>query len=46
MRLMPTNGKKRRRKKNRFKKFDKKKDNKNRDLNIELFNPIKEAARV
>ncbi len=45
MRLMPTNGKKRRRKKNRFKKFDKKKDNKNRDLNIELFNPIKEAAK-
>jgi hypothetical protein len=46
MKLMPTNGKKRRRKKtNKFKKFDKKKDNKNRDLNIELYNPIKEAAK-
>ena len=45
MRLMPTNGKKRRRRKTKFKKFDKKKDNKNRDLDIELFNPIKEAAK-
>ena len=46
MKLMPTNGKKRRRKRtNKFKKFEKKKDNKNRDLNIELFNPIKEAAK-
>ena len=46
MKLMPTNGKKRRRRKtNKFKKFEKKKDNKNRDLNIELYNPIKEAAK-
>ena len=45
MKLMPTNGKKRRRRKNKFKKFEKKKENKNRDLNIELFNPLKEAAR-
>ena len=45
MKLMPMNGKKRRRKKSRFRKFDKKKDNKNRDLDIELFNPIKEAAK-
>ena len=45
MRLMPTNGKKRRRRKTKFKKFEKKKDNKNRDLDIELFNPIKEAAK-
>ena len=46
MRLMPTNGKKRRRRKTKFKKFDKKKDNKNRDLDIELFNPIKEAKKL
>ena len=46
MKLMPLNGKKRRRKKSRFRKYDnKKKDNKNRDLDIELFNPIKEAAK-
>ena len=46
MKLMPTNGKKRRKKKtNKFKKFDKKKENKNKDINIELFNPIKEAAK-
>ena len=47
MKLMPTNGKKRRRKKisSKFKKFDKKKENKNRDLNIELYNPIKEAEK-
>ena len=46
MKLMPTNnGKKRRRRKTKFKKFEKKKENKNRDLNIELFNPIKEAAK-
>jgi len=44
MRLMPTNFKKRRRRKNKIKKFDKKKD-KNRDLDIELFNPMKETAR-
>ena len=43
MRLLPGNGKRRRRrKKNR--NYNKKKD-KNKDLNIELFNPIKEAAR-
>ena len=43
MRLLPGNGKHRRRKrKNR--NFNRKKD-KNKDLNIELFNPIKEAAR-
>ena len=45
MKLMPNNGKRRKRKKNKFKKFDKKKDNKNRDLDIELFNPLKEAAK-
>ena len=45
MRLMPINGKKRKRRKNKFKKFEKKKDNKNKDLDIELFNPIKEAAK-
>ena len=44
MRLMPTNFKKRRRRRNKIKKFDKKKD-KNRDLDIELFNPMKETAR-
>ena len=44
MKLMPGNGKRRRRRKNKIKKFDKKKD-KNRDLDIELFNPLKEAAR-
>ena len=43
MKLMPGGGKRRRRRKNRIKKFDKK--NKNRDLDIELFNPLKEAAR-
>ena len=43
MRLLPGNGKRRRRKrKNR--NFNRRKD-KNKDLNIELFNPIKEAAR-
>ena len=45
MKLMPNNGKRRKRRKNKFKKYDKKKDNKNRDLDIELFNPIKEAAK-
>ena len=47
MKLMPSNGKKRKRKKtnSKFKKFDKKKENKNRDLNIELYNPIKEAEK-
>ena len=45
MRLMPINSKKRKRRKNKFKKFEKKKDNKNKDLDIELFNPIKEAAK-
>ena len=45
MKLMPNTGKRRKRRKNKFKKFDKKKDNKNRDLDIELFNPIKEAAK-
>ena len=43
MRLLPGNGKRRRRRK-KNKKFDKKKD-KNKDINIELFNPIKEAAK-
>ena len=43
MKLMPGGGKRRRRRKNKIKKYDKK--NKNRDLDIELFNPIKEAAR-
>ena len=43
MKLMPGGGKRRRRRKNKIKKFDKK--NKNRDLDIELFNPIKEAAK-
>ena len=43
MKLMPGGGKRRRRRKNKIKKFDKK--NKNRDLDIELFNPLKEAAR-
>ena len=44
MRLMPSKNKRRRRKlkNNKTKKFDKKKNN---DINIELFNPIKEAAR-
>ena len=43
MRLLPGGGKRRRRrKKNR--NYNKKKE-KNKDLNIELFNPIKEAAR-
>ena len=43
LRLLPGGGKRRRRrKKNR--NYNKKKD-KNKDLNIELFNPIKEAAR-
>ena len=43
MRLLPGGGKRRRRrKKNR--NYNKKKD-KNKDLNIELFNPIKEAQR-
>ena len=48
MKLMPTNNpKKRKKRKNttKFKKQDKKKDNKNRDIEIELFNPIKEAAK-
>ena len=47
MKLMPSNGKKRKRKKtnSKYKKFDKKKENKNRDLNIELYNPIKEAEK-
>ena len=46
MRLMPINGKKRRRRRNKLKRFDKKKDkDKNRDLDIELFNPLKEAAK-
>ena len=47
MKLMPSNGKKKKRKKtnSKFKKFDKKKENKNRDLNIELYNPIKEAEK-
>ena len=45
MKLMPNNGKRRKRRKNKIKKFDKKKDNKNRDLDIELFNPFKEAAK-
>ena len=45
LKLMPNNGKRRKRKKNKFKKFEKKKDNKNRDLDIELYNPIKEAAK-
>ena len=44
MKLMPGNGKRRRRRKNKIKKYDKKKD-KNRDIDIELFNPLKEAAR-
>jgi hypothetical protein len=44
MKLMPGNGKRRRRRKNKIKKYDKKKD-KNRDLDIELFNPLKEAAK-
>ena len=43
MKLMPGGGKRRRRRKNKIKKYDKK--NKNRDLDIELFNPIKEAAK-
>ena len=43
MKLMPGGGKRRRRRKNKIKKFDKK--NKTRDLDIELFNPIKEAAK-
>ena len=43
MRLLPGNGKRRRRRK-KNKKYDKKKD-KNKDINIELFNPLKEAAR-
>ena len=43
MKLMP-GGKRRRRRKNKIKKYDKKKD-KNRDLDIELFNPLKEAAK-
>ena len=43
MKLMPGGGKRRRRRKNKIKKFDKK--NKNKDLDIELFNPIKEAAK-
>ena len=45
MKLMPNNGKKRKRRKNKYKKFDKKKDNKNRDIDIELYNPLKEAAK-
>ena len=45
MKLMPNNGKRRKRRKNKCKKYDKKKDNKNRDLDIELFNPMKEAAK-
>ena len=45
MKLMPNNGKRRKRRKNKYKKYDKKKDNKNRDLDIELFNPLKEAAK-
>ena len=45
MKLMPNNGKRRKRRKNKYKKYDKKKDNKNRDLDIELFNPMKEAAK-
>ena len=44
MKLMPGNGKRRRRRKNKIRKYDRKKD-KNRDLDIELFNPLKEAAR-
>ena len=45
MRLMPNNGKRRyRRRKNKFKNFDKKKKN-NNDIDIELFNPLKEAAK-
>ena len=44
MKLMPGNGKRRRRRKNKIKKYDKKKD-KNRDIDIELFNPLKEAAK-
>ena len=43
MRLLPGNGKRRRRRK-KNKRYDKKKE-RNKDLNIELFNPIKEAAR-
>ena len=43
MKLMPGGGKRRRRRKNKIRKFDKK--NKNRDLDIELFNPLKEAAK-
>ena len=43
MKLMPGGGKRRRRRKNKIKKFDKK--NKNRDLDIELYNPMKEAAK-
>ena len=43
MKLMPGGSKRRRRRKNKIKKYDKK--NKNRDLDIELFNPIKEAAK-
>ena len=45
MKLMPSNGKKRKKTNSKFKKFDKKKENKNRDLNIELYNPIKEAEK-
>ena len=45
MKLMPNNGKRRKRRKNKYKKYDKKKDNKNRDLDIELYNPLKEAAK-
>ncbi len=45
MRLMPINGKRRKRRKNKYKKFDKKKDNKIKDMDIELFNPLKEAAK-
>ena len=44
MKLMPGNGKRRRRRKNKIKKYDKKKDKK-RDIDIELFNPLKEAAK-
>jgi hypothetical protein len=45
LRLMPINGKRKKRKKNKFKKFDKKKDNKMKDMDIELYNPLKEAAK-
>mgnify|MGYP007013952222 CR=1 FL=1 len=44
MKLMPGNGKRRRSRKHKIKKYDTKKD-KNRDLDIELFNPLKEAAK-